>query len=47
LELGDAAMPICMAAIPSTYGCPGKAARIAPKFDRMISPQTKKLRRES
>src|SRR6202041_322048 len=34
-------MPICMAAIPSTCGCPGKAARIAPKFDRMISPQQK------
>jgi gluconolactonase len=30
-----------MAAIPSTCGCPGKAARIAPKFHRMISPQQK------
>jgi hypothetical protein len=33
------AMPNCMAAIPSTFGCPGKIARIAPKFHRMISSQ--------
>src|SRR3984885_15577610 len=35
------AMPICMAAIPSTSSCPGTTARIAPKFHRMISLQQK------